>query len=116
MTDSGCRIGSACGPSEARSRRASARGGGAARALRNYMGYTVVRNAGSSSLKFCIYCRPAVSAWRLEARGQIEGIGTSPRFSAKDGNGARLPEALDTPTVRDGRTALDSLAAWLRSQ
>ncbi len=53
--------------------------------------YTVVLNAGSSSLKFCIYRRVRRPAtWRLEARGQIEGIGTSPRFSAKDGAGARL--------------------------
>jgi acetate kinase len=79
--------------------------------------YAVVLNAGSSSLKFCVYRRPEVESWRLEARGQIEGIGTSPRFSAKDGNGARLADqALDTSTVRDGRTALDSLAAWLRAQ
>ncbi len=79
--------------------------------------YAVVLNAGSSSLKFCVYRRPEVEPWRLEARGQIEGIGTSPRFSAKDGSGARLADqALDTSTVRDGRTALDSLAAWLRSQ
>jgi acetate kinase len=79
--------------------------------------YAVVLNAGSSSLKFCVYRRPEVEAWRLEARGQIEGIGTAPRFSAKDGSGARLADqALDTSTVRDGRTALDSLAGWLRSQ
>ena len=79
--------------------------------------YAVVLNAGSSSLKFCVYRRPEVEAWRLEARGQIEGIGTSPRFSAKDGSGARLAdEELDRSAVRDGRTALESLAAWLRSR
>ena len=52
--------------------------------------YAVVLNAGSSSLKFCVYSRPEAEAWRLEARGQIEGIGTSPRFSAKDGGRSRL--------------------------
>jgi acetate kinase len=79
--------------------------------------YAVVLNAGSSSLKFCVYRRPEVETWRLEARGQIEGIGTSPRFTAKDGNGARVADqALDTSTVRDGRTALDSLAGWLRAR
>ena len=79
--------------------------------------YAVVLNAGSSSLKFCVYRRPEASGWRLEVRGQIEGIGTSPQFSARDGNGARLADqTLDTATVRDGRTALDSLAAWLHSQ
>ena len=46
--------------------------------------YAVVLNAGSSSLKFCVYQRPANEAWRLEARGQIEGIGTSPRFSVEE--------------------------------
>jgi acetate kinase len=78
--------------------------------------YAVVLNAGSSSLKFCVYQRPASEAWRLEARGQIEGIGTSPRFSARNGAGERLAdEALDKAVVRDGRTALDALAGWLRS-
>src|ERR1051325_9728457 len=79
--------------------------------------YAVVLNAGSSSLKFCVYRTPDVEAWRLEARGQIEGIGTSPRFSAKDGNGARLADQVfDTSTVGDGLTALESLAGWLRSR
>jgi acetate kinase len=79
--------------------------------------YAVVLNAGSSSLKFCVYRKPHARGWRLEARGQIEGIATSPRFSAKDGNGARLADqTLDTATVRDGRTALDSLADWLRDR
>ncbi len=41
--------------------------------------YALVLNAGSSSLKFCVFQRPQGQSWRLEARGQIEGIGTSPR-------------------------------------
>ncbi len=54
--------------------------------------YAVVLNAGSSSLKFCVYRRPKADSWQLEARGQIEGIGTSPRFSAKDGAGQCLAD------------------------
>ena len=78
--------------------------------------FVIVLNAGSSSLKFSIYRRPESAAWRLESRGQIEGIGTSPRFSAKDGSGTRLADnGLDREKVRDARGALDSLAAWLRS-
>jgi acetate kinase len=78
--------------------------------------YAIVLNAGSSSLKFCIYRRPAEESWRLESRGQIEGIGTSPRFSAKDDSGARLVDrALDQDNVTDGRSALDALASWLRA-
>ena len=78
--------------------------------------YAVVLNAGSSSLKFCVYQRPEGEAWRLEVRGQIEGIGTSPRFSAKDGAGAKVADQKLDATVKDGRAALDSLADWLRSR
>jgi acetate kinase len=78
--------------------------------------YAVVLNAGSSSLKFCVYKRPEREAWRLEARGQIEGIGTSPRFTAKDDSGQIVDQRQLGKDVTDGRTALDSLAAWLRSR
>ena len=78
--------------------------------------YALVLNAGSSSLKFCVFARRSDAAWRLEARGQIEGIGTSPRLSAKDGTGARLADQPLDAGVRDGKGALDSLAAWLRSR
>ena len=79
--------------------------------------YALVLNAGSSSLKFCVYGRPEGETWRLEARGQIEGIGTSPRLSAKDGAGGRLDgQALNLSAVRDASTALDALADWLRSR
>ena len=64
--------------------------------------YALVLNAGSSSLKFCVYQRPTAERWRLEARGQIEGIGTSPRFSAKDGDG----EIARRSTARRGRCAM----------
>jgi acetate kinase len=77
--------------------------------------YALVLNAGSSSLKFCVYRRPAGAAWGLEARGQIEGIGTSPRLTAKDSDGAKTEEALGD-TVRDGPAALDRLAEWLRGR
>jgi acetate kinase len=78
--------------------------------------YALVLNAGSSSLKFCVYRRPEAASWALEARGQIEGIGTSPRFTAKDGAGTTLAaETLDA-TVRDVPAALDGLAAWLRGR
>jgi acetate kinase len=78
--------------------------------------YALVLNAGSSSLKFCVFARRPEEAWRLEARGQIEGIGTAPRLSAKDGAGGKLVDEPLGATVRDGRGALDALAAWLRSR
>jgi acetate kinase len=78
--------------------------------------YALVLNAGSSSLKFCVYGRPVVGSWRLEARGQIEGIGTSPRLSVKDNDGRSLANAKLDVAVSNGRDALDYLAVWLRSR
>lgn len=77
--------------------------------------FALVLNAGSSSLKFCVY-GAATEAWRLEARGQIDGIGTSPRFTAKNDAGERLADETLGPSIADGRAALDALAAWLRKR
>jgi acetate kinase len=79
--------------------------------------YAVVLNAGSSSLKFSVYRRPDAEAWRIAARGQIEGIGTAPKFKATDEtSGLDDRRDLDKEVVRDGRTALDALAGWLRGK
>jgi acetate kinase len=77
--------------------------------------FSLVLNAGSSSLKFSVFRRHQSENWRLESRGQIEGIGTSAQFSANDSQGKVL---LDEPAsdVKDGRGALDALARWLRSK
>src|SRR3954453_3042245 len=87
------------------------------RGLERMDDYALVLNAGSSRLKFCVFERPAGKNWRLEARGQIEGIGTAPRLSAKGEDGERLvDEALDASTVKDGHNAVEALAQWLRSK
>ncbi|HSE22399.1 MAG TPA: acetate/propionate family kinase [Pyrinomonadaceae bacterium] len=78
--------------------------------------YALVLNAGSSSLKFCVFQRPVGEGWRLEARGQIEGIGTAPSLSVKDANGESLAKQKLDAAVQDGRDAVDALAAWLRSK
>ena len=78
--------------------------------------YAIVFNAGSSSLKFCVYRRPVEESWRLESRGQIDGIGTSPRLSAKDDAGTKLADDALDASVRDGRVALGVLADWLRKR
>ena len=75
--------------------------------------YALVLNAGSSSLKFSVFQRPQGEAWRLEARGQIEGIGVSPRLTVKDSHNEIL--ANQDVDVRDGRDAVAALAAWLKS-
>lgn len=77
--------------------------------------YALVLNAGSSSLKFCVFQRPDGESWRRAARGLIEGIGTTPKLRVKNGEGESVAdERLDT-WVRDGRDAIDVLAVWLRS-
>jgi acetate kinase len=76
--------------------------------------YALVLNAGSSSLKFSVFQRPQGEGWRLEARGQIEGIGVAPRLTAKDSNDEIL--ANQDVDVRDGGQAVATLAAWLKSK
>ena len=78
--------------------------------------FALVLNAGSSSLKFCVYRRPGEQGWSLEARGQIEGIGTSPHFTVKNGTGTKVVDQALDASVRDGGGAIDVLAGWLRQQ
>jgi acetate kinase len=77
--------------------------------------YTLVLNAGSSSLKFCVYAR-GEEDWGLASRGQIEAIGSLPRISARDHAGRTLIDDRLDSEVRDQRSALDFLARWLRSR
>jgi acetate kinase len=77
--------------------------------------YAIVLNAGSSSLKFSVYRRPDGAAWKVDIRGQIDGIGTSPRLSVNDGASARVADER-LPGGLDGRGALEAMAAWLRAR
>jgi len=77
--------------------------------------YVLTVNAGSSSLKFSVYQRPDNATWRLAAKGQVEGIGTSPRFTVKSDSGERLADH-KPDKVRDSRDALETLAGWLRAE
>lgn len=82
--------------------------------------YTLVLNAGSSSLKFCVFASDAPGNWRTEARGMIDGIGSSPAFAAKDGAGQKLaaPPIGGTigGTIGSAGDALEYLASWLRAR
>jgi acetate kinase len=75
----------------------------------------LVLNAGSSSLKFSVYTVGEAGRLDLAADGQIEGIGTSPRFVAEDGHGRVLVERR-WPEDRDARhdRFLRELGGWLR--
>lgn len=78
--------------------------------------YALVLNAGSSSLKFCIFQRAGEKDWEVAARGQIEGIGTSPRLSAKNAQGETLVKQDLSAAVADGNAVIDALASWIRSK
>ena len=68
----------------------------------------LVLNAGSSSLKFCVY--RADRALSIDLKGQIDGIGTNARYAQSGG----AKEARALPGVKDARGALQSLAEILR--
>ncbi len=76
----------------------------------------LVLNAGSSSLKFRLYRRGDARDWKLDLRGQIEGIGRSPHLEIHDDNGKSLADETLDAGVSDGRKALEALAGWLRSR
>lgn len=78
--------------------------------------FVLVLNAGSSSLKFSVYRRPSGAPWALDLHGQIEGIGTAPQLSARDSADSKVADEKLPSTIRDGRRALESLAAWLRGK
>jgi acetate kinase len=77
--------------------------------------YALVLNAGSSSLKFAVYRDVKPGAWEVAARGQVEGIGTKPRMSARDGSDAAMEVPAPRASIRDGRDALEHVANWLRA-
>ena len=73
----------------------------------------LVLNAGSSSLKFAMYASAGALAWQAVARGQIEGIGTTPQMIVKATDGSLLPVPALASSVVDGRAALAFLVEWL---
>jgi acetate kinase len=77
----------------------------------------VVLNAGSSSLKFSVYTVDGRQL-NLVVRGQIEGLGTSPRFKAKDQQGKTIAETPPLPTnEKFGQSeAFAFLLQWLVQQ
>lgn len=76
----------------------------------------VVLNAGSSSIKFSLFSL-GVKSLDVVARGQIEGLFTSPRFVSKDDKG----KVLSDKSWGEGKSlghegALDHLVAYLRGE
>ena len=75
-----------------------------------------VVNAGSSSVKFSVFVESS-SELRLQVRGQIEGLFTSPRFVAKDAGGGIVGEKAWGDGQRLGHDgALDFLIEFMRER
>ena len=75
-----------------------------------------VLNAGSSSIKFSLFAEEAGRPM-LVARGQAEGLYTSPRFVAKDGNAESLDDKRwPAGTVLGHEGALEYLMAFLKER
>jgi acetate kinase len=75
----------------------------------------LVVNAGSSSLKFALFKRNAADQPVPEAAGQVEGIGTQPRFTIKNAAGQTLVDrAHDVDEVIHHGGAIAVIRSWLR--
>jgi acetate kinase len=75
----------------------------------------LVINAGSSSIKFSVFEVGERAALALLYRGEVDGLGTRPRFAARDGAGARLADdALAAGATHDD--ALGTILAWIEAR
>jgi len=74
----------------------------------------VVLNAGSSSIKFCTFRRNADGLER-ELRGQVAGLGTTPRLAAKRGAALVVERDLSAGPMSHG-DALGLLLEFLRAE
>src|SRR5436190_4346134 len=77
----------------------------------------IVLNAGSSSLKFSVYS-VADESLILESRGQIDGLGTSPHFKARDAKSTVFADLdLKSTSKTFGHAeGFAHLARWMREQ
>jgi acetate kinase len=77
----------------------------------------LVLNAGSSSLKFAIFPLEPALAEHPALSGQIEGIGATPKLSAKTSDGKRYKEdvALTGDLTEQHRGSLSYLFHWIET-
>ena len=76
-------------------------------------GSVLVLNAGSSSLKFQLFGL-GDAGLQAELRGQVDGLGGEPRFSAASADGAPIERHALDPAVRDATRAVQWLWGWLQ--
>jgi len=77
----------------------------------------IVVNAGSSSVKFSVFLAGEGGALDLAARGLAEGIGTKPKFTAKDPGGGVLAEKdLGDAAATGHKEVFEFLGDWLQNE
>jgi len=77
----------------------------------------LVINAGSSSIKFVVFVAEAAGTLTAALRGTITGIGTAPRFLAKNANGEVLADRQwDRADEPSEESLLKELVDWIRSR
>jgi acetate kinase len=75
----------------------------------------LVVNAGSSSVKFQIFCIEKAGALRRLIKGQLDGIGTRPRLTAQASDRSSLIDrTYASDKVSDVPAAIATVASWLR--
>jgi acetate kinase len=77
----------------------------------------LVANAGSSSLKFALFKRNEADQPVAEAAGEVEGIGTQPRFTVKNAAGQTLVDrAHDPDEVLHHGGAIAVIRSWVHER
>ncbi|VXB08740.1 Acetate kinase [Burkholderia sp. 8Y] len=74
----------------------------------------LVLNAGSSSIKFRAFGVDGTTM-HLVLRGQVDGLGTAPRFSAVDSAGNKTSDDMGAHTGLDHEGAIEHIGAFLRN-
>lgn len=77
----------------------------------------LVVNAGSSSVKFQVFAVEGADKLRRRAKGQIDGIGTSPRLRVSGTDGKlEVDRKYGAAEIVDVPAALQTAAEWLKEQ
>lgn len=71
----------------------------------------LVVNAGSSSIKFCLF--EAAGVLPLVYRGEIDGIGVHPRFAVRDATGRAVADAAPARGASSHQDLLAMLLDWI---
>ena len=78
-------------------------------------GVVLALNAGSSSIKFALFAQVSETQPKLISKGQVEGVGTAPHFTARDATGGTLADEHWTDAGAGHHVVLPQLLAWVEA-